>query len=60
MKTLIKKLKALRLYFVMRSNVVIKDEDLSELLVRIQHKIPRVGSIVVKHKDKYYRIRELG
>jgi hypothetical protein len=39
---------------------VIRDEELSEFMVRIQHKVPRHGSIVVKYKDKYYRIRELG
>ncbi len=53
-------MKALRLYFVRRSNFVIRDEELSEFMVRIQHKVPRHGSIVVKYKDKYYRIRELG
>ena len=60
MKNLIKYMKALRLYFVRRSNFVIRDEELSEFMVRIQHKVPRHGSIVVKYKDKYYRIRELG
>ena len=60
MKNLIKCMKALRLYFVRRSNFVIRDEELSEFIIRIQHKVPRHGSIVVKHKDKYYRIKELG
>ena len=60
MKNLIKYMKALRLYFVRRSNFVIRDEELSEFMVRVQHKVPRHGSIVVKYKDKYYRIRELG
>ena len=60
MKNLIKCIKALRLYSIRCSNFVIKDEELSEFMVRIQHKVPRHGSIVVKYKDKYYRIRELG
>lgn len=37
-----------------------EDEELSELIVRIQHKVPKNGSVIIKHKDKYYRIRELG
>ena len=60
MKNLIKWTKALRLYFVRCSNSLVRDEELSSFIVRIQHKIPRTGSIVVKYKDKYYRVRELG
>lgn len=60
MKTLIEKLKALRLYFVRRSNSLVRDEELSSLIVRIQNKIPRNGSVILEHKGKYYRIKELG
>ena len=59
-KYLIEKLKALRQLFVRRSNFVLRDEEFSEFMVKIQHKIPRIGSVVVKHNGKYYRIRELG
>ena len=59
-KYLIEKLKALRQLFVRRSNFVLRDEELSEFMVRVSPKIPRTGSVVVKLKGKYYRIRELG
>lgn len=60
LKILFKRLKTLRLYFIRRSEIVVKDEELSSFLVKIQHKIPRTGSLVFKYNGKYYRIKELG
>jgi len=59
-KRFIKRPKALLQLFVRHSNFVVRDEELAEFTVRTQHKIPRTGSVVFKHKGKYYRIRELG
>ena len=38
----------------------IKDDYIREVFVRLQHKIPRTGSIIIKIGDKYFRCRELG
>lgn len=38
----------------------IKDEYIREALVRLQHKIPRIGSVIIKIGDRYFKCRELG
>jgi len=37
-----------------------KENYIREALVRLQHKIPRLGSVILKIGDKYFRCRELG
>ena len=37
-----------------------KEEYIKEAFVRLQHKVPRIGSMVVKIGDRYFRCRELG
>lgn len=37
-----------------------KDDFTREALVRLSYKIPRIGSVIVKIGDKYFRCRELG
>jgi hypothetical protein len=59
-KKLIEKLKTLRLYFVSRNNIIIRDKELSFIIIRIQHKIPRTGSVIFEYNGKYYKIKELG
>ena len=38
----------------------VKDEYIREAFVRLQSKIPRVGSVILKIGDKYFRCKELG
>ena len=38
----------------------VKDNYTRECLVRLQHKIPRIGSVILKIGDKYFRCKELG
>ena len=38
----------------------IKDDHVKEAFVRLQYKIPRIGTIILKIGDKYFRCRELG
>lgn len=38
----------------------IKDKHIREVFVRLQSKIPRVGTVVLKIGDRYFRCRELG
>ena len=38
----------------------IKDKHIREAFVRLQSKIPRVGTVVLKIGDRYFRCRELG
>jgi len=56
----IKKPKGLHTHDVKRSNVVNRDPGLSDVIVKIQHKIPRTGSTIFEHNGKYYKIKEIG
>ena len=38
----------------------VKDDYVREAFVRLQHKIPRIGTVIVKIGDKYFRCKELG
>lgn len=37
-----------------------KEEDIGEILVRLQNKIPRIGSVLIKIGDKFYKAKEIG
>jgi hypothetical protein len=56
----IEKPKGLHTHDVKRGNVVNRDPGLSDVIVKIQHKIPRTGSTIFEHNGKYYKIKEIG
>lgn len=37
-----------------------KEEYIREAFVRLQHKVPRHGNVILKIGDRYFRCRELG
>lgn len=37
-----------------------KEEYIREVFVRLQHKVPRHGNVILKIGDRYFRCRELG